>query len=518
MKKLAIAGFVIAIGLLVAIPVHFLKENKDENLISSSSDMERYDHHIKVNTDSWKGYKILCGDTMKNMLRQKRIRFECIDDKANYTQRMENLKNGDSQFAVLEVGSYVIEGADFNYPASIIMGIDTSFQGDAVIANKNMIPDIDTLREKENAKVALTLKSPSEMFSKIVSTHYDLKIFENQNNMIESDGAKDAMKKLLKNEVQAAVLWEPYRSIALQDPNMTEIISTKDAQDTIVDVLSVERKFGEENPELVKTVLVSYFKTLKYYKENPDILIKEIEGDHDTKGMSTANIEQMVEGIHWINLTENCSKWFACDSSDWSAKMEIIDTINMTLDVWNTFGDIQGNPLPKQDPYNIVNGEYLVDLYKNGMFADDSNSSMINSLEKQFSSWSDEEWDKAKSFGKLKNSPVKFTKNSELRQSSKEAIDDIATKLKHYPNFRIKVYGHTGTLGDQDKKLSVSQERAEWVKRYLQITYNIDEDRIRAIGLGGSKPIKLKRNENEHSRAYQSKLSRVEVYLIQESY
>ena len=79
------------------------------------------------------------------MLRQKRIRFECIDDKANYTERMKNLKSQKTQFAVLEVGSYVIEGADFNYPASIIMGIDTSFQGDSVVANKNSIPNIDAL-------------------------------------------------------------------------------------------------------------------------------------------------------------------------------------------------------------------------------------------------------------------------------------------------------------------------------------------------------------------------------------
>ena len=88
--------------------------------------------------------------------------------------------------------------------------------------------------------------------------------------MIESEGAQDAMKKLLKGEVDAAVIWEPYRSIALQDKNMVEIISTKDAQDTIVDVLAVEREFGEDNPDLVKTVLVSYFKALKHYKENPN--------------------------------------------------------------------------------------------------------------------------------------------------------------------------------------------------------------------------------------------------------
>lgn len=518
MNNVKIAMGVVLVGALLTVPLYFMKETSKEELLSSSSDTERYDHHIKVNTDSWKGYKVLCGDIMRNQLRQKRIRFECIDDNANYTQRMEDLKSKKSQFSVLEVGSYVIEGASYDYPASIIMGIDTSFQGDALIANKNLIPDIDTLREKTNTKVALTLKSPSEMFGKIISTHYDLKIFENSNNMVESNGAKDAMKKLLKGEAPAAVLWEPYRSIALQDPNMVELISTKDAQDTIVDVLAVERSFGENNPDLVKTILVTYFKTLKYYKDNKNELIKEIASDKDTQGMSDNDIQKMVEGIHWINLSENCEKWFACDTSNWSVKMEIIDTIKMTMNVWMKSGDLDDNPLPKKDPYNIVNGEYLTDLFKNGVMDGEDTTNVINSLEKDFSPWSDKEWDSAKNFGKLKNKPVEFTKKSELRMSSKESIDEIATMLKHYPNFRIKIYGHTGTLGDAENKIRISKERADWVKRYLELTYSIDSDRIKTIGEGGKKPLPLKNGETEFKRSYQSRLSRVEVYLIQETY
>lgn len=518
MKNLKIGIAIAVIACLATIPLYFFKEKNDTDLLISSSENERYDHHIKVNTDSWKGYKILCGNIMKNQLRQKRIRFECVDDNADYAQRMTDLSNKKSQFAVLEVGSYVIEGANYNYPASIIMGIDTSFQGDAVIANKNVIPNIDALREKENSKVALTLKSPSEMFSKIISTHYDLKIFENTNNMVESNGAKDAMKKLLKNEVPAAVLWEPYRSIALQNPDMVEIISTKDAQDTIVDVLAVERSFGEKNPDLVKTILVTYFKSLKYYKDNKEELIKEIATDSDTTGMSNDDIKKMVEGIHWMNLTENCEKWFACDNTNWSSTMEIIETIKMTMNVWIQFGDLKENPLPKKDPYHIVNGEFLVDLFTNGIIEDEDNTTFVNSLEKEFGLWNDKEWDSAKNFGKLKNKPVVFSKNSELRGSSQDSLDEIASLLKHYPNFRIKIYGHTGTLGDKDQKVKISQERADWVKRYLELTYKIDPNRIKTIGYGGKKPLPLKDGETEYKRSYQAKLSRIEVYLIQESY
>lgn len=518
MKKVKMAMGAVLVGVLISIPLYIFKEDSKNDFMKSSSDRDRYDYHLRANTDSWKGYKVFCGDVLQNMLRNKRIRLECKDDKANYDERMSSLKDGDIEFAVLEVGSYVIEGEKYNYPASIIMGIDTSYQGDSLIANKKYIPNIDALRNNPNTKIALTLKSPSEMFAKIASTHFDLAVFENSNNLIESDGAEDAMKKLLKGEVQAAMVWEPYRSIALKDPNMVEIINTKDAQDTIVDVLSVNRKFGEENPEIVKTVLASYFKALKYYKDNPDELISEIKSDEDSKNMSEDEIKQMIVGIHWMTLTENCEKWFACDPSNWSAKMEIVDTAKMTLGVWQKFGDIKGNPFPNSDPYNLVNSEYIADLYMNGLGDSDDKSGLVNSLEKEFSVWSKSDWDKAKNFGKLKVSPIKFAKDSELRVSSKNSVDEVADKLKHYPNFRLRIEGHTSTLGNKDLKLAISQDRADWVKRYLEITHDIDPDRMLSVGYGAKKPLKLKMDETEFKKSYQARLARVEIHLVQETY
>ena len=53
-------------------------------------------------------------------------------------------------------------------------------------------------------------------------------------------------------------------------------------------------------------------------------------------------------------------------------------------------------------PYNIVNGEYLADLYTNGIIEEDPNQNLVDSLEKNFSPWSDNDWKMAKSFGQIK--------------------------------------------------------------------------------------------------------------------
>ena len=96
----------------------------------------------------------------------------------------------------------------------------------------------------------------------------------------------------------------------------------------------------------------------------------------------------------------------------------------------------------------------------------------------------------------------------------KEEIDLIIKNLQHYPNFRIEIRGHTGTRGEAYMNQVLSQERADTVLRYLDITYGIDANRVRAIGLGGTKP--LAKLPGESTRAYNYRLPRVEIVLVSE--
>ena len=105
-----------------------------------------------------------------------------------------------------------------------------------------------------------------------------------------------------------------------------------------------------------------------------------------------------------------------------------------------------------------------------------------------------------------------------MRLTSREAIDEVAKDLEHYPNYRLRIEGHTGTLGDEIRNKTVSEERSKWVKRYLVQTYNIDSDRIQTIGYGGDKPLKKQSGESNFSKSYQSRLARVSIVLVQEEY
>jgi outer membrane protein OmpA-like peptidoglycan-associated protein len=94
---------------------------------------------------------------------------------------------------------------------------------------------------------------------------------------------------------------------------------------------------------------------------------------------------------------------------------------------------------------------------------------------------------------------------------------DVAAQalLNNYPQYRVLIKGHTSRGYDAEADRKLSQERAEAVKKYLEVVHGIDPDRLRAIGIGSAEP--LPRLANESERAYQYRLPRVEFVLVEEN-
>lgn len=516
-KKLVIGGILIGLSVLTAVGMQFVKTEKQEELTNMSSDTARYDHTVTIYKDSFEGYRIGCSDHMESLLRRSRIRLNCVDDGADYGKRMKALKSGEANFAFLEVGAYTIEGEKYDYPASIITVIDTSKGADAIVAKKDKFSSLEDLRSTSNTQIGVTLNSPSDFFGKITATHFDLEALKNSNNYVSANGSEEVMKKLLREDISVGILWEPHVSKLLSTGDYVKLVSTEEAQDTIVDALAVNRKYGEENPDLVKTVLSAYFKSLKHYKDNPQELVSEIMSDPVNNSLKEKEVKEMISGINWINLNENCKRWFACDPSDWAAKVKVVDTLEMANKIWYEFGELKANTFPNEDAYTLINSEFMYDLLQNGVgiYSDEE---IVNSLERDFPELDKSQWANLKEFGTLKQRGILFQKGNKLRLTSREAIDELAKDLEHYPNYRLRIEGHTGTLGDEIRNKTVSEERSKWVKRYLVQTYNVDPDRIQAIGYGGDKPLKKQSGESDFSKSYQSRLARVSIVLVQEEY
>jgi outer membrane protein OmpA-like peptidoglycan-associated protein len=77
---------------------------------------------------------------------------------------------------------------------------------------------------------------------------------------------------------------------------------------------------------------------------------------------------------------------------------------------------------------------------------------------------------------------------STLLPIAQEKLSDVAKALNDQGYKSLLVEGHTDAQGSADKNMVLSQERAEAVRSYL-VSQGIPSDKIRAQGLGSSRPV-----------------------------
>lgn len=487
---------------------------------TDTSDASRAREKVRIAVDNWIGYFPLCSPEMKSSMRQAGYQLVCEDDSADYPGRMRRLKEGGLDFAVATVDSYLLNAEQFSYPATIVMVIDESKGGDAILTRQADINGLDDLKGKNDIRVAFTPASPSHYLLKAAADHFNVpEILPPPGpRRIETDGSAKAREKLIAGAADIAVLWEPDVSKALAHDGIKKILGTEDTERLIVDILLVNRDFSQRSPQVVKQLLASYFRVLKTYRDDPDLLLKHVQNE---TGLEGDTVSAMLKGVHWSSFIENCEQWFGIGLPGTYAEAGIIDTIENTVRVLMSAGDFSRIPVPDNNPYRLTNSSFLEELFTGGISgftlpgSNGAEQLKANPLETRFSPLDKEGWASLKEVGTLRVDPVIFQHGSTaLSMMAKEMIDSAVMRLKHYPNFRVIVRGHTGTRGDPEENINLSRQRAEAVARYITITYGLDPNRLNVEGKGGEAPLSRKAAESE--RAYQYRLPRVELLLVRE--
>ncbi|SFM96518.1 OmpA family protein [Thermodesulforhabdus norvegica] len=75
-----------------------------------------------------------------------------------------------------------------------------------------------------------------------------------------------------------------------------------------------------------------------------------------------------------------------------------------------------------------------------------------------------------------------------LKPGAYDEIDRVATVLRNYPQTRIRIEGHTDSIGSEQYNQMLSERRAMAVRDAL-VQRGVDPRRIEVVGYGESKPI-----------------------------
>lgn len=99
------------------------------------------------------------------------------------------------------------------------------------------------------------------------------------------------------------------------------------------------------------------------------------------------------------------------------------------------------------------------------------------------------------------------TAKAVIKTESKAVLDQIAALLQNDAALRLEIQGHTDNAGAPTANLTLSQQRAEAVRKYLVDTHAIAAVRLTTAGFGDTKPVAD--NSTDEGRA---KNRRVELH------
>jgi len=96
-----------------------------------------------------------------------------------------------------------------------------------------------------------------------------------------------------------------------------------------------------------------------------------------------------------------------------------------------------------------------------------------------------------------------------VRDEDRKELEKGLKFIKKYPNAKIRLEGHTDSVGTDSYNMGLSQRRAAATKKYFVEEGNISSKRISTVGHGESRPIAS--NKTEEGRA---KNRRVEILIL----
>ena len=100
------------------------------------------------------------------------------------------------------------------------------------------------------------------------------------------------------------------------------------------------------------------------------------------------------------------------------------------------------------------------------------------------------------------------TGHATIQEESFPRLDRLVEYMTHRRSARIRISGHTDSVGDPGENQALSEARAEAVRDYV-VSHGIDASRIEAVGYGATQPVAP--NDTEEGRQRNRRIEAVEI-------
>ncbi len=280
---------------------------------------------VRIGTQPWIGYGPWWIAKDQEMFEKYGLDVELVDF-AEDKEVNAAFASGDMDAANLATHTAIkLHSVGLNLKLVLLEDVSTS--ADAILAGE----DITSIADLKGRSVAYEEGTTSDLL-----LNYAL----NQSGMSLADiipvpmPASDAGTTLLTGNVSVAVTYEPYISEVLKNDSKLNILyEAGECLGLISDVLVVNGKWAEKNPEILRNLLKVWDEALAFYNQNPEAGQAIIA---EAVGSAPEDLVTAFEGVKFYNAAENKTIL----SADFLTTIQDVAQVSKNIGLFNEIPDM----------------------------------------------------------------------------------------------------------------------------------------------------------------------------------
>ncbi len=378
-----------------------------------------------------------------------------------------------------------------NLDAKAVMVVDNTQGADAIIARD---PNIRSVEDLAGKKIALLQYTPSHGMAIDAIDNSSLSARKKasvQYVFINADEGTAGVRATLESgNVDAAALWDPDLSLAINNAHAHVVYSTKTATNLIFDVMVCDSRVlsSSEGHAAVQKFVSGWMEGVKAARGNPDNAVEALINTEQyfqllAKQQGKPFIKGLFGSLVWTGLEDNARiLGLAGGTNHYERVYQRFDGIYRAA---GALANPKSPVIPPQDSFDYSFIKSLLDQDHAAQTAAAIPQTTFTAAAQQQAIQSDS------TATVTKPVVVNFAVGqSDLSKRSEKTIDETMVPfIENNGTAYFEVSGNSDSTGNHASNVALSQARARAVVDYLVAQWEFPRERFKAVGNGPDRPL-----------------------------